>query len=86
MTNCHTACEQGANGPISHVENCPKYRPVERHCLCPGDCNCRHQGALWYRFNYCGPKAHPAERADNVYRELKAFSRRPEESVNLLEP
>lgn len=27
-------------------------------CLCPGDCNCRHQGAPYNRTNYCGCKAH----------------------------
>jgi hypothetical protein len=31
---------------------------LHERCYCPGDCNCRHQGAPWHRFNYCGCKAH----------------------------
>lgn len=32
---------------------------AKKVCYCPGDCNCRHAGAPFYRTNYCGCKAHP---------------------------
>jgi hypothetical protein len=40
------------------AEEARREQLVSAGCLCPGDCNCRHQGAPYYRTNFCGCRAH----------------------------
>jgi hypothetical protein len=49
----------GGSVPVTfHRAACTAETIEARRCFCPLDCNCRKQGAPFFRTNYCGCREH----------------------------